>query len=83
MIRDDSGIYGCTAYLVRCREALQVESNVRLSLRAELVAALQRDSRRFESLAPGIVGKVGYTFVCQTGNLLGTRLLQVQLSELV
>ncbi|CDJ36056.1 uncharacterized protein EMH_0029350 [Eimeria mitis] len=39
------------------RWALQIESNLRLSLRAELVAALQRDARRFESLTPGIIRK--------------------------
>lgn len=39
------------------REALQIETSLRLSLRADLVAALQRNARDFESVAPGIIRK--------------------------
>ncbi|CDJ42615.1 hypothetical protein, conserved [Eimeria tenella] len=40
------------------RKALHIENSARLRLRAELVAALQKDARAFGSHTPGIVKKV-------------------------
>ncbi|OEH79467.1 hypothetical protein cyc_02935 [Cyclospora cayetanensis] len=38
-------------------EAVSIENDARSRLRAQLVAALQKDAERFESLAPGILRK--------------------------
>lgn len=59
---------------VKFREALEIESNIRQGLRAELIAVLQKDARHFESLATGVIRKVSFAAVRYTDTPSGARL---------
>ncbi|XP_026191041.1 uncharacterized protein LOC34619702 [Cyclospora cayetanensis] len=64
-LNDDSGEGGkgvsCGSAEINGQEAVSIENDARSRLRAQLVAALQKDAERFESLAPGILRKTHTT----------------------